>query len=161
MVNKEDQTSYSFRQATMDDYEFLYTLHVQALRPYVEKLWGWEETWQREYFERKFDPKNRQIIQIEGQDAGVLVIQLCEGQTYIALIEILPEFHGRGVGTAIIKDLCNQAHKRNDVVTLHVLRSNVPARRLYERLGFEVTREEEYRIKMINKVPEKSNEDIT
>lgn len=160
MVNKEDQASYSFRQATMDDYEFLYSLHVQALRPYVEKLWGWEETWQREYFERKFDPQNRQIIQIEGQDAGVLVVQQCKGQTYIALIEILPEFHGRGVGTTIIKDLCNQAHKRNEVVTLHVLRSNVPARRLYERLGFEVTREEEYRVKMINKVPEKSNEDI-
>lgn len=159
MVNKEDQTSYSFRQATMDDYDFLYNLHVLALRPYVEKLWGWEETWQREYFERKFDPKTRKIIQIEDQDAGVLVVQQCEGQLYIALIEILPQFHGRGVGTAIINDLCKQAHNLNQVVTLHVLRSNVPARRLYERLGFEVTAEEEYRIKMIKKLPQTSNED--
>jgi ribosomal protein S18 acetylase RimI-like enzyme len=159
VVNKEDQTGYSFRQATMDDYEFLYNLHVLALRPYVEKLWGWEETWQREYFERKFDPKTRKIIQIDDQDAGVLVVQHCEGQLYIALIEILTEFHGRGIGTAIIIDLCHQAHECNQVVTLHVLRSNVPARRLYERLGFEVTEEEEYRIKMIKKIPQPSNEE--
>ena len=160
MVNQKNHTNYSFRQATMDDYEFLYTLHVQALRPYVEKLWGWEETWQREYFECKFDPKNRKIIQIEDQDAGVLVVQQCEAQTYIALIEILPEFHGQGVGTAIIADLCSQAHERNQVVTLHVLRSNDPARRLYERLGFEVALEEEYRIKMIKKIPQISNGEI-
>ena len=159
MVKKEDQTSYTFRQATMDDYEFLYSLHVLALRPYVEKLWGWEETWQREYFERKFDPKTRKIIQIENKDAGVLVVQHCKGQVYIALIEILPEFHGRGVGTAIINDLCLQAHQCNQVVTLHVLRSNVPARRLYERMGFEVAEEEEYRIKMVKKMPQTSNED--
>lgn len=154
MVNRENQTNYSFRQATDADYDFLYKLHVLALRPYVEPLWGWEKTWQQEYFARKFDPLKRKIIQIEGWDAGVLVVEHYARQLYIALIEIMPEFQGRGVGTAIITELCGQARACNKVVTLHVLKSNSPARRLYERLGFVIAGEEEYRVKMINKSSE-------
>jgi ribosomal protein S18 acetylase RimI-like enzyme len=152
MASKKSQVSYSLRQATLDDYEFLYNLHVLALRSYVEKLWGWEESWQREYFERKFDPQKRKIIQVESQDAGVLVVQQSNRQTYIELIELMPEFQGHGVGTAIITDICSQAYGHSEVVTLHVLKSNIPARRLYERLGFEIVQEEEYRIKMIRKI---------
>lgn len=153
MVNKVDQAAVSFRQATNADYDFLYQLHVAALREYIEVLWGWEETWQQEYFSRKFDPQYRKIIQIDGRDAGVLVVEQQKQQLYIALIEILPQFQGRGVGTAILTDLCDQARERNQIVTLHVLKSNSPARRLYERLGFVVAGEEEYRVKMIKKVP--------
>lgn len=160
MVNKENQTSFSFRQATDADYDFLYQLNVAALREYVELLWGWEETWQREYFARKFDPKKRKIIQIEGQDAGVLIVEHHERQLYLALIELLPEFQGRGVGTAIITDLCSQAREHNQVVTLHVLKSNQPARRLYERLGFIFAGEEEHKVKMVYKatdIPKKDD----
>ncbi|MFL7838111.1 MAG: GNAT family N-acetyltransferase [Candidatus Promineifilaceae bacterium] len=161
MANKEGHLRYSLRQATMDDYEFLYNLHVLALRPYVEQLWGWEEVWQQEYFERKFEPQKRKVIQIEGQDAGVLVVQQSNGQTHIDLIELMPQFQGQGVGTIIITDICSQAHERGEVVTLHVLKSNIPARRLYERLGFEIVQVEEYRLKMQKKSPQKSNQDIT
>ena len=151
MVNRENQTSYSFRQATDADYDFLYKLHVLALRPYVELLWGWEETWQQEYFKRKFNPLTRKIIQIEGWDAGVLVVQHHPQQIYIALIEVMPEFQGRGVGTAILTELCSQARACNKAVTLHVLKSNHPARRLYEKSGFVIASEEEHRIKMIKR----------
>ena len=85
----------------------------------------------------------------EGQDAGVLVIELRENNLYIALIEILPEFQGRGVGTAIFDELTSQAQARNQAMMLHVLKSNEPARRLYEKLGFQVVIEEEHRFKMI------------
>jgi ribosomal protein S18 acetylase RimI-like enzyme len=152
MVNQKGQPSYFLRQATMDDFEFLYKLHVQTLRPYVEALWGWEEAWQREYFERKFDPQKYKIIQIEGRDAGVLAVKQGEGKTHIELLEIMPDFQKRGVGTAVINDICSQAFLRNHVVTLNVLKSNIPARRLYERLGFTKVREEEYRIEMIRKI---------
>ncbi len=161
MVNKVNQAAISFRRATNADYDFLYQLHVAALREYIELLWGWEETWQQEYFSRKFDPQKRRIIQIDGQDAGVLVVEQQKQHLYIALIEILPQFQGQGVGTAIITDICDQARERSQIVTLHVLKSNSPARRLYERLGFVVAGEEEYRVKMIRKVPDKASRSDT
>ena len=63
-------------------------------------------------------------------------------------IEILPEAQGRGIGTAVIRDLLG----RGRVVRLHVFTNNVRARRLYEKLGFSVDRhaEREGRISMLH-----------
>ncbi len=139
---------YSLRQATNDDYTFLYLLHVAAMREYVEATWGWQEEWQQEYFARKFDPHNRQIIRIDGQDAGVIVIEPRIEELYIALIEILPAFQRRGVGTAIVRQLINTADSDGLPVSLHVLKTNNPARQLYERLGFISVQDEGIRYKM-------------
>ena len=87
---------HSLRQATHDDYDFLYQLHVVAMREYIEVTWGWQDQWQHEYFSRKFDPNNRQIIQIDGCDAGVIIVEQRAQELYIALIEILPSFQRCG-----------------------------------------------------------------
>lgn len=139
---------YTLRQATADDYEFLYRLHKAALGQYIDATWGWHEAWQREYFDRKFNPNERQIIQVDDQDAGVVVVREQDGELYLALIELLPEFQRRGVGTAVIHTLQQRAVARGLPLTLHVLKTNAPARRLYERLGFAITAEEETRHKM-------------
>ena len=139
---------YTLRQATNDDFDFLYQLHVAAMREYVEATWGWQEEWQQEYFTRKFDPHNRQIIRIDGQDAGVIAVEPRIEDLYIALIEILPPFQRRGVGTAIVRQLINTAFSDGLPVSLHVLKTNNPARQLYERLGFVVVQDEGIRYKM-------------
>ena len=141
---------YTLRSATNDDYEFLYQLHRATMKAYIEVIWGWEESWQREYFQAKWDPTKRNIIQIEEDDAGVLVIENREGEYYLGLIEILPEYQGQGVGTAVIQDFIAAAQKQNLPATLHVLKSNHPARKLYQRLGFTIVAEEKHKYKMMN-----------
>ena len=118
------------------------------MREYIEATWGWEDEWQQEYFARKFDPRNRQIIEIEGQNAGVIVVEHHAEEHYIALIEILPAFQRRGVGTSIVRQLIDIAREDGLPLSLHVLKTNVPARRLYERLGFAVVQDEAVRYKM-------------
>ncbi len=140
---------YTLHQATYDDYAFLYQLHVAAMREYIEATWGWQEEWQQEYFARKFDPESRQIIQIDEQDAGVIAIEQRVEELYIALIEILPAFQRHGVGTSIVRQLINTAHSNSLPVTIHVLKTNTPARRLYERLGFTLVQDEGIRHKMV------------
>ena len=143
-------TAYTLRQATNDDYEFLFSLHEAAMREYVEATgWGWQEEWQREYFDRKFDPLRRQIIQVQGQDIGVIAIEERDDELYVALIEILPEFQSRGIGTRLLGQTIDSAHRMGRPIALHVLKSNEPARRLYERLGFIIVEDdEEHRCKM-------------
>lgn len=140
---------YSLRQAADDDYTFLYQLHLAAMKEYVKATWGWNEKWQREYFERNFDPHNRQIIQIDGQDIGVISVEQRIEERHIALIEILPAFQGRGIGTSIICHQIKTAHATKLPVTLQVLKTNTPARRLYERLRFTVVQDDGIRCKMI------------
>lgn len=140
---------YTLRPATFDDYEFLFALHRSAMREYIEAIWGWHEGWQAEYFQKKFDPTTRQIIVINGVDAGVLVVEERPDEVYIGLIELLPAYQGRGTGTAIISQLAADAHRRGLPLSLHVLTTNEPAYRLYKHLGFVVAGEEEYRRRMV------------
>lgn len=139
---------YTLRQATEADYEFLYRLHKAAMQPYIEATWGWQEEWQQEYFARKWNPQVRQIIQIQGQDVGVLVIEIRQGEHYLALIELLPECQGHGVGTAVLADFLHEAEAHGLPATLHVLKTNGRARQFYERLGFTIAADEEIRYKM-------------
>src|SRR5207302_173775 len=51
-------------------------------------------------------------------------------------IAFLPEHRGRGMGTALMQDLLDEAELAGKPVTIHVEQFN-PAMRLYRRLGFE------------------------
>lgn len=139
--------TYHLRQATEADYDFLYRLHTATLKEYVAALWGWDEAAQQRMFRERFEPAARQIVVVDGQDAGDLQVEWREDAAFVARIALAPEFQRRGLGTAILKDILAEAKSRGLPVTLHVLRPN-PARNLYARLGFVVTEETPERIFM-------------
>lgn len=45
---------YIIRSATPDDHDLIYLLKSQSVRPYVEKIWGWDESYQQNDFDRDF-----------------------------------------------------------------------------------------------------------
>ena len=140
--------AYTLRPATEADHDFLLGLHLVALREAVEATWGWDEAFQRSYFEDHWDPGPRRIIVMDGEDAGVLQVESYVDEIFLALILIAPAFQGQGLGTAVICDVQAQARAAGLPLTLQVLKANPRARRLYERLGFEVVEEREERYVM-------------
>jgi ribosomal protein S18 acetylase RimI-like enzyme len=140
--------NYSLRPAVDADFDFLYNLHRAAMREYVEPIWGWHEQWQAEYFRAKFDPTNRQIIEVDGRSVGVIVVEDKPEEIYLGLIELLPEYQGRGIGTSLLNRLIERAQATGRALTLHVLKTNHPARRLYERHSLRVVEEENHRFRM-------------
>jgi len=136
-----------FRQITNNDLEFLWKLHNLALKDYVAQTWDWDEDWQRLDFTEKFNPADGKIIVVVGVDAGFWRTIERETETLLVSIRILPEFQNRGIGTKIIKNLLNES---KNPVRLQVLKVN-PARRLYEKLGFEIFDETETHFKMIRR----------
>jgi len=52
-------------------------------------------------------------------------------------MSLLPGYRGRGIGTKLLRRLLSEAEKRYAAISLSVSESN-PARRLYEREGFNV-----------------------
>ncbi len=105
------------------------------MRPYVEQIWGWDEEFQERRFRESYDHTETQVVVVDGQAIGLLGVSEREGATFIDQIEIVPDYQGRGIGTALI----NEVLARGRPVELAVLKVNVDARRLYERLGFRVT----------------------
>jgi ribosomal protein S18 acetylase RimI-like enzyme len=50
-------------------------------------------------------------------------------------VALLPAHRGRGIGTALLTPILDEAERTGRAVSIHVAREN-PARRLYDRLGF-------------------------
>ena len=45
---------YKIRIATPNDHDLIYTLKAESVRPYVEKIWGWDENYQKKDFDSDF-----------------------------------------------------------------------------------------------------------
>lgn len=133
--------AWSLRPATADDRGFLLDLNRAAFRPSVERVWGWDDDEQVEYFDARFDPARRQIVQVDGVDAGEVSVEEREGEIYLARIALLPVWQGRGIGTSIVESLLARGLAEDKAVVLEVLHENPRAAALYERLGFERTGE--------------------
>jgi ribosomal protein S18 acetylase RimI-like enzyme len=122
-------------------------LNEASLREYVEPIYGWDDEVQRTYHAAWFDPDRLSIIEDEdGTAVGVLDVSDEGDHLYLSRIAILPEAQGRGIGTAVVRDLLASGR----TVRLHVFSNNVRARRFYERLGFTVDHvaEREHRFSM-------------
>jgi ribosomal protein S18 acetylase RimI-like enzyme len=132
----------TYREAVEDDLAFLYGLHRAAMQRYVEETWGdWDEDWQLERFTQRFQPLQQRLIQINGQDVGVIEVFDRTEEVFIANIAILPEHQKQGVGSQVIVEIIEKADAQNKPVALRVLKVNLAARALYQRLGFGVTGE--------------------
>ena len=54
----------------------------------------------------------------------------------IGEIQIQPSYQRRGIGSRVLSDVINQAHKRGKSLALSVALKNEPAYRFYQRHGF-------------------------
>lgn len=129
-------TEWRLRPATDADRNFLFDLHRRAMREYVEPIWGWDDVVQRRLFDDRFVSRQSQVIQVDGENVGLLQLDERPGEVVLGLIELLPAWQGKGIGTAIIRSLLAQGKP----VSLRVLRRNPRAAALYERLGFRIVR---------------------
>lgn len=144
----------AFRSATLADRAWLFELKRATMRVYVERVYGWDEAAQRQRFDEQFDPTRIRVIQCAGRDAGLLEFEEQEAAFFLARIEVLPAQQNRGIGSAAIRSVIEQAAQKGKGVWLQVLRPN-PARMLYERLGFVVFAETATHFKMTRPPPEK------
>ncbi|MDC8787076.1 GNAT family N-acetyltransferase [Roseateles koreensis] len=70
------------------------------------------------------------------QDVGRLWVDQRSNSVHVLDISVLSAARGQGIGTLCLEQLQREAHQRGHSVTIFVELHN-PARRLYERLGFE------------------------
>jgi ribosomal protein S18 acetylase RimI-like enzyme len=131
-----DLALIALRSTAPEDREFLWSLHRETMQDYVDKTWGWDGNRQRERFDDKFDPELLQIIEYDRQPIGYISVRRPGAEIFLAAIEIALAFQNRGIGTQLISNLLNEADGLRIPVKLLVLKVN-PARRLYERLGFQ------------------------
>lgn len=79
------------------------------------------------------------VIEGEAGPVGRCYLQRAAPDHLLVDISLWPEERGQGIGTRLIRAAQDDAQSLGRGLHLHVLQHNVPARRLYERLGFVAT----------------------
>ncbi|MBW4582416.1 MAG: GNAT family N-acetyltransferase [Tildeniella nuda ZEHNDER 1965/U140] len=132
------------RIATETDFDFLVDVHRQTFRGYVDHYWSWDEARQKEELREDFHAFPYEMICDQGEAAGIMCV-IDQGEAlFFHYIAILPTHQRQGLGTQLIRKVLAKAAERGLPVKLNVLKIN-PAKALYERLGFRVAGEDEYR----------------
>ncbi|HYG57713.1 MAG TPA: GNAT family N-acetyltransferase [Symbiobacteriaceae bacterium] len=134
------------------DEEFLYQVYAGTRRDEVF-AWGWNEAQQEAFLRMQFLARSRsyqwayphadhRVILCDGCPVGQLLVNRAEQEIRLVDIALLPEYRGKGLGFALVRELQAEAAEAATPIRLQVDKGN-PARALYERLGFAVTGENE------------------
>jgi len=139
--------AWSLRPATAADLPFLLELRLATMAPHFARqgrMLSVED--HRERVERCFDVAR--IVECEGHPVG-LVKLVREGRAWtLEQFQLSPAVQGRGLGAALLAAIVAEARAAGASIELGVLKGN-PARRLYERFGFEPCAESAHGTTMI------------
>jgi GNAT superfamily N-acetyltransferase len=90
---------------------------------------------QRHHYRTYFASTDWGILQHVSGPAGRLYVDRQAGELHVLDVSLLPEWRGRGIGTAMMRAVCAEARDAGKTVIISVEKYN-PAQRLYRRLGF-------------------------
>lgn len=147
----------TLRPFRADDQEFLFRLYA-GTRQHEIAAFGWPEAQQQAFLRMQFNAQQRwyemsygqadhQIIERDGAPIGRLMVLRQPGSVLLVDIALLPELRGQGIGGELIGKLIEECEQQKLPLRLQVQRVN-PAQRLYERLGFRKTGEDQMYFQM-------------
>jgi GNAT superfamily N-acetyltransferase len=142
----------SLRPITPEDDAFLASVYAST-RAEELLVTSWSDQEKARFCRHQFDAQTAhyaanylgasfQIIEHAGAPVGRLYLARWEKEIRIVDITLLPEHRGAGIGTKLLKKLQDEARRAGKKLSIHVERFN-PARRLYDRLGFQQVDEKE------------------
>jgi GNAT superfamily N-acetyltransferase len=140
----------ALRPALAADLAFCRRINHETMRWIVEALFGWDEAEQTRKFDLKWNVEEVRIITVaagDAWDAGWLQTAPLDDAIFLKQIYLDPLFQRQGIGTRVMQIVIGEAQQQSKAVTLGVVKIN-PARRLYERLGFHITHDDEYKFYM-------------
>jgi len=96
----------------------------------------WQFDAQTSHYDEQYEGADFLIIEQDGAPIGRLYIDRREDEIEIVDIALVPECRGSGLGSRLLHDVMREAEQGGKRVKIYVENFN-PARRLYDRLGFQ------------------------
>lgn len=130
--------------AASGDYEFARETYYATMRWIIERLFGWNQTEQDASFASQFRLDEVRLIMVDDKRAGW--IQTRQNATNLTLHQfyVVPALQRRGIGTQVLQMVIQEARNQGKPLHVAVVKFN-PARSLYDKHGFRMTHEDEYK----------------
>jgi ribosomal protein S18 acetylase RimI-like enzyme len=141
-----------FRKATASDSQFAYNVKKLAFGEYIDQVWGWDEEQQQQLHRRRFASQEYSIIQWFGRDVGVLAMVREPECFKLNQLFILPDYQGKGIGRACMRQIIDDAATHKLSIKLQVLKVNSRAQEFFKGLGFRIIGDSDTHI-LMEKLP--------
>jgi GNAT superfamily N-acetyltransferase len=136
----------SFRPARPEDFDYCAKLYFAGMERTIGQL-GLDMAAQATSFRQRWDLTQVRIITFDGSDIGWVQSTAQDDVHFLAQLFVDAPFQRQGIGTEAMNCIIAEAAREGRAVTLGVVKAN-PALRLYERLGFHVTHEDDRKFYM-------------
>jgi ribosomal protein S18 acetylase RimI-like enzyme len=142
----------ALRSVRSEDEDFLFRLYASTRQEEIS-AWGWDAGQQEAFLRMQFRAQRHgyaadypesdyQVILADDEPVGRLIVNRTKKEVRLVDIAVLPEYRNRGLGAALINDLMAECQASRKPLRLQVAKGNRAAR-LYERLGFLTTGEDD------------------
>jgi GNAT superfamily N-acetyltransferase len=128
------------RPAADGDFEFAFKAKREALGPYVEARWGWDESMQRDLHRARWVERSWFIVVLAQRPVGTVSVELTAEFVRFGEFYLLPAYQGQGLGAKVLRGVLARADASALPVKLEYLKCN-PVGSLYRRPGFEIVAE--------------------
>jgi GNAT superfamily N-acetyltransferase len=134
------------RPANEGDRHFIEDVYFQTQRWLIERFFGWRgDDAEKAKFAEFYEPDETSIIVLNGEPIGWLAVRRTSAGFDLEHLYISPSHQSAGVGAFLIGELVREAGEAGVPLRAATAKIN-PARRLFERLGFVATGDDEYKI---------------
>ena len=136
----------ALRPALSQDFEYCRRLYFAGMKRIIKKL-NLDEAAQAIGLQQQWVLSEVRVITLDGCDIGWLQSTTREDGFFVGQFFVDTPFQRRGIGSQVMIRLIGEAAGLNQPVCLSVVKIN-PALRLYERLGFRITHEDDRKFYM-------------
>lgn len=139
-------TRMNLRPARSEDFDYCARLYFEGMENIIKELKLDMEA-QVAGFRQRWDVTQVRIIILDGTDIGWLQSVVKDDALFLGQLFVDGALRRKGIGTEVVKGLIEEAARAGQALTLGVVKTN-PALRLYERLGFRTTHQDERKFYM-------------
>jgi ribosomal protein S18 acetylase RimI-like enzyme len=136
----------TLRPAYAHDFDYCASLYFSGMKAIIQEL-NLDMAAQAAGFRQQWKLTQVRIIRLDDVDVGWLQSDTIGDTVFLAQLFVNGPFQRQGIGTQVMNCLIGEATLARQAVTLAVVKIN-PALRLYERLGFRITQEDDRKFYM-------------
>ncbi|MGW1226553.1 N-acetyltransferase family protein [Streptomyces sp. NPDC001478] len=141
---------WALRPATPDDLDDIVELRAVVMRPDLVRLGRFDEHRVRARMRDSYAPEHTSVIVVDGRFAGCVTLRPDGDGRCLESFFLDEGLQGRGIGSDVLGTLLARADADRLTVRLTVLQGSA-ARRLYERHGFVLEREDPVDVFMVRR----------
>lgn len=134
------------RPARAHDFDYCAGLYFAGMETVIREL-NLDQAAQLANLRQRWEMTQVRIITLDGADIGWLQSATQDDALFLGQLFVETPFQRQGIGTEVMNRLIGEAARAHRAVTLGVVKTN-PALRLYRRLGFRLTGEDDRKFYM-------------